>query len=91
MISENTKTLIETTINLDGEMTEAERQKIRLLLVGKQDTKMITAKKACEMLECSRRTLRNWERAGKINAVRQSKRRLRFNLADVETLLVKGL
>ncbi len=91
MISESTRAVIETTIKHDDGMTEAERSKIRLLLAGKQDNKMITSKQACEMLECSRRTLHNWEMAGKINAVRHSKRHVRYNLAEVEALMVNGM
>ena len=91
MISENTKAMIETVIKVDNGMTDAERSQIRKMLEGKQSVKMINGKEACKMLECSRRTLRNWEIAGKIKAVRQSKRSIRFNLADVEALMVNGL
>lgn len=93
MISDKLKKLIETTINLDDDVTEVEKQKIRQTLSNAElkPVKMITAKKACEMLDCTRRTLHNWERAGKIKASRQSKRHVRFNLADVEALMVNGL
>ena len=36
------------------------------------------------------RTLWNWERAGIINGVRMSSRRIRFNQADVTRLLTRG-
>ena len=91
MINENTRTMIETAIKIDGGMTDAERSKIRQLLDGKQSIKMINGKEACKMLECSRRTLRNYEMQGKIKAVRHSKRSIRFNLADVESLMVNGI
>lgn len=91
MISENTREAIKALIRVDGGMTDAERSKISQVLDGKQTIKMINGKEACKMLECSRRTLRNYEMQGKIKAVRHSKRSIRFNLADVEALMINGL
>ena len=93
MITDKLKKMIETTMNYDGDLTEVEKQKIRQTLSNAdlKPVKMITAKKACEMLDCTRRTLHNWEMAGKIKATRQSKRHVRFNLADVEALMVNGI
>ena len=89
-MNENTKNLIAAALATDANVTDIEKQAIGRALAGKEKAVMVTAKNTCEQLGITRRTLRNWERAGIINGIRMSSRKIRFNQADVTRLLTQG-
>ena len=89
-MNEKTKSIIDAALAMDASVTDAEKQAINRALAGKEKTVMVTAKNVCEQLGITRRTLRNWERAGTINGIRMSSRKIRFNQADVTRLLTQG-
>ena len=89
-MNNNTKSLINAALATDSSVTDAEKQAIGRALAGKEKIVMVTAKDVCEQLGITRRTLWNWERAGTINGIRMSSRKIRFNQADVTRLLTEG-
>jgi excisionase family DNA binding protein len=89
-MEERTKRLVLDAIDMDASVTEGEKQAIRRAMAGTQKAVMLTAKAVCEQLGITRRTLSNWEKAGTINGIRMSSRKIRFNQADVTRLLTQG-
>ena len=53
--------------------------------------KMITARQAAEILGTCPTTVHRYARAGKLCAIRQSSRRIRFSKAEVEELACEGV
>ena len=50
-------------------------------------TKYVTPRKACEILQVSEKTLRNWELANKISAIRTPSNQRRY---DIDSVLGTG-
>lgn len=53
--------------------------------------RMILAKKAMEILEVSRPTLRRWAEAGKLTEIKPSPRKTRYYLDEIERLKYNGV
>ena len=87
-MTETTKKILEAAFLADQTTTEDEKTAFKQLVSGRGDKKtMIPTREACEMLGCTRQTLRTYELQGKIKAVRISARRVRFDRAEIEGLL----
>lgn len=91
-MNESTRVIIETALRADSTVTSEDRRRISTALMPSSEApiKLITTKMACNLLDCSRRTLYSWEQQGKIRAIRRSKRSIRFNLQDIKTLMLEG-
>lgn len=89
---DTTKLIIESAVKGDSTLTAEDRSRIMKSLTSSAESKiqMITTREACTMLDCSRRTLYMWEKAGKIHAVRRTKRSLRYSYNDVLRLATEG-
>ena len=51
---------------------------------------LITSKTAAAELDCCTTTLFRWEAAGKIQAIRRSKRSIRWRLSEIQKLKANG-
>ena len=91
-MTETTKKILEAAFLADQTATEEERTAFKQLVNGGRGDKktMIPTRQACEMLGCTRQTLRAYELKGRIKAVRISARRVRFDKAEIEGLLTEG-
>ena len=71
MISDHIKTAILALINIDSAATDAERERVRLALIGtRPNGRTIPVGEAAKILRVHRNTIRNWINAGRIEAVR---------------------
>ncbi len=91
MVSATTRQIIMAAMQTDLEMTDDEKKTwTRLLNGAPRKAKLLTAKQACEILGCSVKTLRSYEKAGRIESIHHSKRRVRYREDDVVTLTYGG-
>ncbi|MBP5641203.1 MAG: helix-turn-helix domain-containing protein [Victivallales bacterium] len=91
MVTPTTRQIIMAAIQADTNITEDEVKNITRILDGKpKKVELLKTKEACQILGCVPRTLRKYEMAGKIQAVRQSKRRVRYRCDEIEILAYNG-
>ena len=91
MVTTATRQIIMAAIQADTNITEDEARNITRILDGApRKVELLKAKEACQILGCVPRTLRKYEMAGRIQAVRQSKRRVRYRRDEVEELAYGG-
>lgn len=93
MIKPATKSIINAAIQADDAITPEESRAIKLALESSPARKvvLITSKEAAAILTCTRRTLYNYCEQGKLHAIRQSKRLVRFNKMEVEAFAANGI
>lgn len=92
MISQSTRAIIEVAMQNESEIPRETRAAILRLLNGEPEkVKLINSRRACEILECCKPTLWQYVKQGKLHEVRQSKRRIRYNLKEVEELAYRGI
>lgn len=75
--------------NTPAELT----RKIVRAATGETETpdKSITTKQAASRLEVHDKTILRWGREGKLKAIRQSPRRIRWRMSEVERLAMQGV
>ena len=88
MIKPATKSIINAAIQADDAITPEETRAIRMAMESAPARKvvLITSKEAATILTCTRRTLYNFCAKGKIHAIRQSARLVRFDKREIEAL-----
>ncbi|MFC1762223.1 helix-turn-helix transcriptional regulator [Planctomycetota bacterium] len=89
----NTKTIIEAAMNGDATLTQEQRATIAAALnPGKKEKpKLITTKQAAKVLDVSTVTLRKYEKQGLLHPIRYTRRRIRWDLNEVEAFRDRGL
>ena len=71
MIGEATKAAIIALVNVDPGATDAERKSVEAVLSGARPMgRTVRIKDAASLMGVTRRTIANWVRAGRLDAVR---------------------
>ena len=92
MISQSTMAIIEVAMKNEADMPQATKAAILRLLNGEPEkVTLINSKRACEILGCCKPTLWSYVKRGKLHEIRQSKRRIRYSLKEVEELAYRGM
>ena len=92
MFSQTTKAMIEAALKCDSEITKDESEAIRRVIDGAPEKgKLLRTGEACDILGVCSRTLFSYVAAGKIHAIKQSKRKIRFRASEIEALAYKGM
>ena len=92
MFNQTTKAMIETALRCDSEITREESDAIRRVINGAPEKcKLLKTGEACDILGVCSRTLFSYVAAGKIHAIKQSKRKIRFRASEIEALAYKGM
>ena len=92
MLSISTRNVIEAAVKSDAAMSEEERDAFMRLLKGSPaKTILISSKAACEILDISKVTLWQYAKQGRLRQIHQSKRRVRYDKAEVEELAYRGI
>lgn len=91
MLSESTKRVIEAAIDGDASATTEERRRVRSVLEERVKRPLITARKAAELLLVHPRTVQRYARDGKLQIIRFSRRRIRFDQEEVMRLANEGV
>jgi hypothetical protein len=91
MLGEQSKMMIRVIIDTDANLTEQEKSVLSRMVNGEpQKVELLKAEEACQILGCVPRTLRKYELAGRVQAIRQSKRKVRYRRDEIETLAYSG-
>ena len=93
-MQEETVAMIAMALKVDPTVSRAARQKI--LGVCKRPDQAVrrrlgTGRQAADVLGVHRRTLQRYAREGKLTAIYQSRRRVRYDLDEVERLASEGI
>ncbi len=89
----NTKAIIEAAIGGDATLTPEQRDKIAEAInpEPKKKPRLGTTKEAARILGVSTVTLRKYERLGLLHPVRYTRRRIRWDLNEIENFRDQGL
>ena len=83
-MQEQTRKYIELALAGDPTIDQPMKKKALKLLEGRSEhRRLITTKRACELLSCHPLTLRRMEKRGHIQAIRYSARRLRWDESQI--------
>jgi len=92
MLSETTKAMLKAAIATDAGMTPAEKKTLGRMMEGSPEkVQLITSREAAEILGVCRKTLYSYADKGRLTRICHSKRAVRFNRTEVETLAYRGM
>jgi len=88
-----TQKVIETILSTDGSVTPEQREEILRACSRKTSAKpkLGGVRQAAEVLGCHPKTIYRYVRKGLLHSVRYSRRKIRFDLNEVEAFAMNGL
>jgi hypothetical protein len=91
MVTESTKRIVEAAVGADPTATGEEKARLLAALNSAKTRRLGTVRKAAEILQAHPRTVARYAAQGRVTVIRQSKRRLRYDLDECETLANQGI